>query len=74
MEKIHDALHAMPLWMLILGSFLLVVASGADEESLRGKSQLIKPAATRVVDNIGSWLAFAALILFILAYFWPEGQ
>lgn len=76
MNKLHDALHAMPWWLLAIFIILLLIASGADENSWpRGTNgselQSAKPWQTRVIDNTFSWLAFAALIFFTIAYYWP---
>lgn len=68
MQHLHDVLHAMPLWLQIAGLLTLGFASASDSNMIH--EQRDKPAATRVVDNIGSWLAFAVIFVFVIAWYW----
>lgn len=76
MSGLHGALRAMPWYIVATIAVMLLVASSADNEVFgRGSGdielQRSKPWQTRVVDNLGSWLALAALLTGTVAYYWP---
>lgn len=68
MSHLHDALHAMPLWLQLIGLVVLIIASASDSQMI--DSQKDKPTATRVVDNIGSWFAFAFIFVCMVGWYW----
>jgi hypothetical protein len=65
MNHLHDALHAMPWWVLFILILTLAVATQSDCHEIRKKN-----GGTNHIDNIGSWLCLAALVVGALAWWW----
>ena len=64
--SIHRTLHEVPWYIALIVGLLLAIATGADDRP----SSRAKPTATRVIDNMGAWTAFGALLFLVIAYYW----
>ncbi len=63
MNQIHDAMHNMP-GLLVLGFFILLFVGAIGNE--------LAERVETPINSLGTWLSFAAIFFFALAYHWPS--
>lgn len=70
MQHLHDVVHNMSTLLQIVLVVVLMLGSTGDHFTEHGKHRLAINARQDPIDNIGSWLCFALVLLGIVAYHW----
>lgn len=74
MTNLHDALHAMPWWLLAAVIVLLSLGTQADTWTTRvriARKYHLQTPPPNTVDNVGSWLCLVALVFGCVVGYWP---
>lgn len=73
MTKLHDALHAMPVWLQVIGIVVLAIGTQADASHVRVAiaKTMGRRAESNPIDNVASWLCLFLLLFLVVSYYWP---